>query len=223
MYKNLILIFISIFILYFSIEDFGCMFLSIPTFLVLSYNLSDLSLKIVKKKQKNQTKDKNIEFISMIGVGSIFFVFRDFEQTIGGYELFWKLSFFSLFISLPCVLILSRFYNLYNEKKFYNILSVCICFFLLIPNIGVFMNKHISTGKEKKQEIGINYKYINAKSRGDSYEIFIKTEYDKNERLDIKKEFYEMICDDQIIVLTLRKGIFGYNYVKKIEKVTTIK
>lgn len=220
MYKNIIIIFISIFILYFSIEDFGYMFLSIPTFLMLSYNLSDLFLKILNKKDKKNTKEKNLEFISMIGVGSIFFVLRDFEQTIGGYELFWKLSFFSLIISAFCVLILSRFYNFKNEKKFYNILSISICFFLLIPNIGIFINKHISTEKERKQEIEINYKYINPQSRGsDNYEIFIKSDYDKNERLDIKKEFYESISDNQIVVLTLREGILGYNYVKKIEKI----
>jgi hypothetical protein len=220
MYKNLILIFISISILYFSIEDFGFMFLSIPTFLILSYNLSDFVLKIVKKKEMKKTKEKNLEFISMIGVGSIFFVLRDFEQTIGGYELFWKLSFFSLIISIFCVFILSRFYNLNNEKKFYNILSISICFFLLVPNIGIFINKYINKEKERKQEIEINYKYINPGSRGsETYEIFIKTDFDKNERLDIKKEFYESISNNQIVVLTLSKGILGYNYVKKIEKI----
>ena len=156
----------------------------------------------------------------MIGVCSVFFVARDFEQTIGGYDLFWKLSFFSLIIIILCVLILNKFYNFKNEKRFYNLLSVSICFFLLTPNIGIFINKHISIEKERKQEIEINYKYINPQSRGsDTYEIFIKTDYDKNERLDIKKEFYESISNNQIVVLTLGKGILGYNYVKKIEKI----
>jgi len=222
MYKNIIIILISIFILYFSIEDFGYMFLSIPTFLMLSYNFSDLFLKIVNKKDDKNTKEKNLEFISMIGVGSFFFVLKDFEQTIGGYELFWKLSFFSLLISVFCVLILSRFYTFKNEKKFYNTLSISICFFLLIPNIGIFINKYISIEKARKQEIEINYKYINPNSKGsDSYEIFIKTDFDDNERLDIKKEFYESISDNQIVVLTLKKGILGYDYVEKIEKLTT--
>jgi hypothetical protein len=219
MYKNIILILISIFILYFSIEDFGYMFLSIPTFLILSYNLSDLFLNIVNSKEKENKKDKNFEFVSMIGVVSILFVIRDFEQTIGGYILFWKLSYLSLTFSILCVYILNSFYNFRNEKRFYNILSISICFFLLIPNIGIFINKHISIEKERKQEIEINYKYINPQSRGsDTYDIYIKTDYDKNERLDIKKEFYESISNNQIVVLTLRKGILGYNYVKKIEK-----
>lgn len=220
MYKNIILILILIFILYFSTEDFGYMFLSIPTFLILSYNLSDLFLKIVNKRDNKSKKEKNLELISLIGVLSIFFVLRDFEQTIGGYELFWKLAFFSLIISVFCILILSRFYNFNNEKRFYNILSISICIFLLIPNIGIFINRHISNEKEIKQELEINYKYINPGSRGsDSYEIFIKTDFDKNERLDIKKEFYESINNNQIVVLTLSKGILGYNYVKKIEKI----
>ena len=200
------------------------MFLSIPTFLILSYNISDLFLKIVNKKEKKNKKDKNFEFISMIGVVSVLFVIRDFEQTIGGYILFWKLSYLSLIFSILCVFILNSFYNFRNEKRFYNILSISICFFLLIPNIGIFINKHISTEKERIQEIEINYKKINPQARGnDSYEIFFRPEYDKNERLDIKKEFYESITDNQIVALTLTKGILGYNYVKNIEKIDSRK
>lgn len=223
MYKNLLLIFISIFILCFSIEDFGYMFLSIPTFLILSYNLSDLFLKIVNKKERKIKKDKNLEFISLIGVVSTLFVIRDFERTIGGYVLFWRLSYLSLIFSILCVFVLNCFYNFQNEKRCYNILSISICFFLLIPNIGVFINKHISTEKETIQEMGINYKKINPHSRGnDSYEIFFRTKYDENERLDIKKEFYESITDNQIVALTLTKGILGYDYVKSIEKVDRV-
>ncbi|EOG6905665.1 hypothetical protein ACLH3R_002289 [Flavobacterium psychrophilum] len=181
-------------------------------------------MKIVNSKEKENKKEKNFEFISMIGVVSILFVIRDFEQTIGGYILFWKLSYLSLTFSILCVFILNSFYNFRNEKRFYNILSISICFFLLIPNIGIFINKHISTEKERIQEIKINYKKINPQARGnDSYEIFLLTEYDKNERLDIKKEFYETITDDQIVALTLSKGILGYNYVKNIKKIDSRK
>jgi hypothetical protein len=219
MYKNIILIFISIFILYFSIEEFGYLFLSMPIFLILSYNLSDLFLKFVDKTENKNKRDKNFELICMIGIVSIFFTLRDFEQTIGGYVLFWKLSFFSLIFSVLCVFILNKFYDFRNEKRFYNIVSISICFFLLIPNIGIFINKNVSNQTENKQKIEINYKNINHHSRGeDSYEIFIKTEYDNNERLEIEKEFYESIHDNQIVLLTVKKGILGYNYVLKIEK-----
>jgi hypothetical protein len=219
MRKNTILLFISALILNFSTKEFGYMFLSIPMFLTFSYNVSDLSLKLFDRTEKTIKKSKNLEFISMIGVVSLLFVLRDFEQTIGGYVLFWKLSFLSLFFSVACVLILNKFYNFNNEKRFYNLLSISICFFFLIPGIGIFINKNISLEKENKQVVEINYKKINHQSRGsDSYEIFFKTEYDKNERLDIKKEFYESISDNQKVVLTMRKGILGYHYVKKAEK-----
>lgn len=217
MYKNIALIFISFFFLISSIKEFGNMFLSIPSFLILSYNLSDLSLKLINKKRTIHKKSKNFELISLIGIISTLFVIRDFEQTLGGYILFWKLAFFSLIFSICCVIVLNHYYNFNNEKRFYNILGVSICFFLLVPNIGVFINK-ISSTEVSKQHIQINYKKMTERSRGgDSYNIFIHTEFDKNERLDISKDLYNSISNKQKIVLKLSKGILGYNYVQKIE------
>ena len=146
---------------------------------------------------------------------SILFVIRDFEQTLGGYILFWKLAFFSLLFSVCCVLILNYYYNLKEEN--YNIFGISICFFLLVPNVGVFINKNFNN-EVVKQHLHINYKEITKRSRGgDSYNIFIHTEFDKNERLDISEEFYNSINNDQAVILTLSKGILGYYYVQKIE------
>ncbi len=217
MYRSIILITISAFILFFSIQDFGFMFLSIPIFLTLSYNLSDFSLRILSKKRNTIKKNKNIEFLSFVGIISSLFTLRDFEQTIGGYNLFWKLAFLSLIFSLICISILNKHINFDNEKRFYNILSVCICFFLLLPNLGIFINKYVSLETENKQITTINYKQ-ESHSRSTSYSIFIRTEFDKNERLDVNKDFFNSITNNQIIVLTLKKGILGYNYVSKIEK-----
>lgn len=217
MYKTIIFIIISGFILFFSIQDYGYMFLSIPIFLTISYNLSDFFLRV--SNNNNIKKNKNIEFLAFVGVISVLFTLRDFEQTIGGYILFWELAFFSLTFSLICTLILNKYFNFNNKKRFYNILSICICFFFLIPNLGVFINKYFSNEKENKQIIPINYKKEIGHSRGSSsYAIFIKTEFDPDERLDVKEEFYNSITNNQIIVLTLKKGILRYNYVSKIEK-----
>ncbi|MGG5208353.1 hypothetical protein ACQWU4_05345 [Chryseobacterium sp. MIQD13] len=72
----------------------------------------------------------------------------------------------------------------------------------------------------KKERIEINEKKISNGSRGSkTYVIFIRTEYDKNERLSISQEFYESISNNQLIELTLAKGILGYDYVDKIKKV----
>lgn len=217
MHRSIILITISAFILFFSIQDFGFMFLSIPIFLTLSYNLSDFSLRILSKKRNTIKKNKNIEFLSFVGIISSLFTLRDFEQTIGGYNLFWKLAFLSLIFSLICISILNKHINFDNEKRFYNILSVCICFFLLLPNLGIFINKYVSLETENKQITTINYKQ-ESHSRSTSYSIFIRTEFDKNERLDVNKDFFNSITNNQIIALTLKKGILGYNYVSKIEK-----
>ena len=83
--------------------------------------------------------------------------------------------------------------------------------------MGVFINKNFKT-EILKQHIQINYKKMTERSRGgDSYNIFIHTEFDKNERLDVSKEFYDSISNNQKVILTLTKGILGYNYVQKIE------
>jgi len=89
---------------------------------------------------------------------------------------------------------------------------------MLIPSVGIFINTNISNEIEKQQTNKINYKKISKGRKGvRNYELFIKTEYDNNERLDVKKDLYEAIRDDNEIVLTLRKGIFGYDYITEFE------
>jgi len=219
MKKNIIIIVVCSIMLWFTIYEFGYLFLSIPSFIMLSYYLSDLFLKITDKKQdKKRELSKNFQFIFFIGLFPSLFVLRYFENTIGGYNLFWKLAFFSLVFTVLTAIILNQYFNFSWEFKFGNLLSICICYFLLIPSVGVFMNTHFFEEGERKEETIINYKKINKKARGgDSYELFIKTEYDNNERLDAEKELYEAIKEDNHIVLTLQKGILGYDYVAKIE------
>lgn len=105
MYKNILLILLSSCTIYFSIDKFGYLFLSIPAFLLLSYNLSDLALKIVHTKDNKTKKEKNLEFFVFFGLLPIIFFIRDFEQTIGGYVFFWQLVFCSLLFSITTVLI----------------------------------------------------------------------------------------------------------------------
>jgi hypothetical protein len=89
---------------------------------------------------------------------------------------------------------------------------------MLIPSVGIFINTNISNEIEKQQTNIINYKKISKGRKGvRNYELFIKTEYDNNERLDVKKDLYEAIRDGNEIVLTLRKGIFGYDYITKFD------
>ena len=219
MKKNFINIVVCSILLWFTINEFGYLFLSISSFIMLSYYLSDLFLKITDKKQdKKRELSKNFQFIFFIGLIPSLFVLRYFENTIGGYNLFWKLTFFSLVFTVLTAVILNRYFNFSWESKFGNLLSICICYFLLIPSVGIFMNTQSFEEGERKEETIINYKKINKKTRGgDSYELFIKTQHDSNERLDVEKELYEAIKEDNHIVLTLRKGILGYDYVAKIE------
>lgn len=219
MKKNIIIIVVCSIVLWFTIHEFGYLFLSIPSFIILSYYLSDLFLKITDQKKENKRElSKKFQFIFFIGFFLFFFVFRDFEDTIGGYNLFWKLTFLSLVFTLLTAVILNRYFNFNWESKFNNVFSICLCYFLLIPNVGIFMNTHIFKEGERKEKTIINDKKISKKTKGgNSYYFFIKTQYDNNERLDVKKELYEAIKDDNRIILTLRKGILGYDYVAKIE------
>ncbi len=220
MSKNIIAILISILILLFSVQDFGYMFISLPFFVLLSYNLSDLILKFNNKKLGKRT-DKNFEWIPLIPLFIILLFGRYFENTIGGYELFWRSAFVSLIFSVLTVYILSFYYTFNDDKlKRNNILGLCLFFLLLIPSLSIYINYRFSISSDKKERIEINKKYINKGSKGGtSYEIFIKTEFDKDERLDIDKELYEKISDNQLIELTLSEGILGYNYVENIKAI----
>ena len=89
---------------------------------------------------------------------------------------------------------------------------------MLIPSVGIFINTNISNEIERKETIIINYKTETKKTKGGySYFLFIKTKYDSNERLDVQKQLYEAIKDDNEIILTLRKGILDYDYITKFD------
>jgi hypothetical protein len=220
MSKNIVAILISILILFFSVKDFGFIFISLPIFVFLSYNLSNLILQFSSKKL-DKRKTKNFEWIFLIPLFIILIFGRYFENTIGGYELFWKSAFASLIFSSSAVYILSLYYSFSNDKpKINNVLSLSIFFLLLIPSLSIYINYRFSISPDRKEIVEINEKYINNGSKGGkSYEIFIKTRFDTNERLEISREFYDEISNiNQNVELTLSKGVLGYDYVKKIEK-----
>lgn len=220
MSKNIIAILISILILFFSVKDFGFIFISLPNFVLLSYNLSNLILQFSSKKL-DKRKTKNFEWIFLIPLFIILILGRYFENTIGGYELFWKSAFASLIFSSSTVYILSLYYNFSNDKpKIDNVLSLSIFFLLLIPSLSIYINYRFSISPDRKEIVEITEKYINNGSKGGkSYEIFIKTRFDTNERLEISRRFYDEISNiNQNVELTLSKGVLGYDYVKKIEK-----
>jgi hypothetical protein len=219
MAKNIFLIVLCGIVLLCTINEFGYLFMSVPSFVILSYNLSELILKIIHKKgQPKRELNKNFQYILFIGLIPSVFVFRYFENTIGGYNLFWKLVFLSLIFNSLFVVILNSYLNSNDGSKSNNIFCICLCTFMLIPSVGIFINTKISNEIEKQQTNIINHKKISKSSKGvRNYELFIKTQYDSNERLDVKKELYEAVKDENEIVLTLRKGILGYDYITKFD------
>lgn len=219
MKQNIIIIVLCSIVLSFTINEFGYLFMSIPSFVILSYNLSDLILKIIHKRhQPKRELNKNFQYILFIGLIPSLFVFRYFENTIGGYNLFWKLVFLSLIFNSLIVVILRRYLNSNGESKSNNVFCICLCTFMLIPSVGIFINTKIFNEIERKETIIINYKTETKKTKGGySYFLFIKTKYDSNERLDVQKQLYESIKDDNEIILTLRKGILGYDYITKFD------
>lgn len=220
MLKNIAIVLICLLILFFSVQDFGYMFISLPIFVLMSYNLSELIL-LFSNKKIGKKPVKNFELIFLIPLFIILIFGRYFENTIGGYELFWKSAFASLIFSSSTIYVLSFYYNFNNNKtKRNNVLSLSIFFLLLIPSLSVFINYRFPISADKKDRIEINKKHINNGSKGGkSYEIFIKTKFDKNERLSVDEEFYESISNNQLIELTLAKGILGYDYVDDIKAI----
>ena len=215
MIKNLLLIFISILVLSFSLKEFAMMFISIPTFMIMSYNVSD-SILNTTKSNGDKKLIKNFELIMLIGVVSLIFFVRDFEYTIGGYRMFWELSFLSILFCGTFIYLLRINYNLNHTSKFNNLLSICIFWFFIVPSSGMFLNKFVGINQEIKEIKLIKSKEIIKSTRGNrlNYYIYVKTEFDDEERLEITKELYESKTKN--VELSLKKGILGYNYVTKI-------
>lgn len=219
MKKNILLILLSVILIFASIKEVGYFFISIPSFFLLSYNLSDIIVKINSKRSRKLIGGK-FEYIFLPALICVLVFGKYYENTLGGYELFWKLAFSGLILNILTIFVLSFFYSFDSVKKVYNILSLCIFFTLLVSSLGVFINYKFAASNERQERIEINKKYINNGSKGGkSYEIFIKTKYDNDERLSISKELYDNISNNQLIELTLSEGALGYDYVKKIKKI----
>lgn len=218
MKTNILLIILAVFVLYFTKAEFEYLFLFIPSVLLLSYHLCELVLKVKNSKRSKKIKEnKYIEHVFYIGILSIFFSASTYENTIGGFELFWKFSYLSILVTLLVVLILNQFYIMDEGSK--NILSVCICFSFLIPNTAVLVNRYNYYKPEVKNEMAVNYKEISKSNKGgiSSYQLFITTKYDSNERIEVRKEVFDVVDKGKIVVLTSRRGIMGYHYITQVE------
>lgn len=219
MKKQLAYIILSILLLSISIKKFEYLSISICLFLLLSYTLSDLVLNHLNQRKQKNKKYINMEWIGIIGVLLSLYPSYYFENTIGGYKLFWISAFCSLLLNIFLVICLNIFIDFTNEKKFYNLLSLCMFSFAIFSALPVFINAKFSNDSPKIQTLEINRKYLNKSAKGSiEYEIFIKTQYDADERLKIDKELYEEISNKDIVKITSEKGILGFDYVTKIEK-----
>ncbi|WP_265129901.1 hypothetical protein [Chryseobacterium oranimense] len=219
MRKKILVIVASLLVLFFSLRDLGYIFISLPVFILLAYSISNLITELIDKKKNRIKKEKDFEYLFLFGLVPFLLFGKYYENTIGGYELFWKLAFTSIIFTGVTILVLNFLYNFNSHKKRNNILSIVIFFFFLVPAIGILINKQFTTGTDRKEKIEINRKYINKGSRGsESYEIFIKTRFDEDERLEISENLYKNISDNQIVELNLSRGILGYDYVEKVKK-----
>lgn len=220
MIKNILAILISIGILFFSLKDFIYTAISIIAFFSLSYYLCDVILQLSKKTVKKMRRIKYLEYLFLFAIIPFLVFGRHFENTIGGYELFWKLIFVSLICTCISVFLLNYFCDFFADNKRDRIFSICILYFLLIPAIGILINQKIITSEINKEIVEIVEKdfSVSLKSSSETYYIFIKTKFDK-ERLEVTKELYDSVSDYQYftVKLTLVKGFLGYDYVKKIE------
>ena len=218
MKKNL-LILILLTVFFFLFKEFWYIYIiSVSLFVVFSYNICVLSIKMFSKENLSEKKEKNIEYVVLIAIFSSIFLMRYFENTIGGYILFCKLAFGSVVLAVLIVLILNRFIHFNINKINHNILSICISTFVLIPSLGAMLNAKFYRLKTT-EIVEINRKDIIKGKYSDSYAIFIKTKYDSDEILEIDENFYDKISNNQTVKLHAVKGILGYNYIWKIEAV----
>lgn len=236
-YKRLLYIGICIIPIIIFADDKGTFRLvPLPFFLFGMYQLIQiigLSQLIVddffppKTLYEKTTKpfDKFIYYFSFIlffiGLISLIFEIRNFDNTINGTKLFWTAGLIGIAIAIIVTIILklTRPSVYYESKRRYTVhFGFFVGLFLLSTSLTSFVNHHFA------DNIKICKKYIierksTSSGRRTEYFLYLKIDNNNEERFSVGKTRYENYEEGEEIELCMVKGKFGFNYVKEFNKV----
>ncbi|MEO5967754.1 MAG: hypothetical protein ABIP69_05805 [Ferruginibacter sp.] len=169
--------------------------------------------------------DKFVYYFSsvlfFIGLLSIIFEIKKFDNTIHGTTLFWTAGFIGIVLAIILTTIL-KFTNpsvYYESRRRYTVhFGLLIGMFLVTISITGFINHYFAN----KEKICKNYIIIRkgiSGGRGKEYFINLKLGSNNEERFSIGKTRFDNFNEGEEIELCMVKGKFGFDYVTDFNKI----
>ncbi|MHC0442607.1 hypothetical protein [Flavobacterium sp. 3-210] len=178
----------------------------------------------VSDEKKAKSFDKSVYYFSttlfFIGLISLLFEIRNFENTINGAKLFWLggLTGIVVAIILTIILKLTTPSVYYESKRRYTVhLGLFIGFFLTSTALTSFVNHYFSYPTAFYKNYKIESKSISG-GRSTEYFFFLRMENGYEERFSVGKTKYNNFEEGEEIKLGLLKGKLGFDYVTAFKK-----
>lgn len=169
--------------------------------------------------------DKFIYYFSMTLFfgGLVFEIFeiRVIDNTINGTTFFWKSAFIGLAIAALLTIILKLTNSsVYDESsRRYSVhFGLFIGFFLFVPAIASYINHTYSENNENCKAYEIVRKSTGGKRNKSSW-LFLKIDYNSEERFDVSRSFYDKVSEGGQVKLCTKKGKLGYEVVESFKRI----
>lgn len=175
-------------------------------------------------EKKTKPFDKFIYYFSstlfFVGLISLIFEIRKFDNTINGIKLFWTAGLVGVIIAIFLTIILKiGFPSVYYEsKRRYTVhFGLFLGLFLLSTSVTGFVNHHFAdqTTFYKKYTI---IRKCTSSGRSTEYFFYLPMENNNEERFSVGKTLYNNFEEGEQIELCMQKGRLGFNYVTEFKK-----
>lgn len=237
-YKRLIYIVLCVIPIFLFANETGTYRLvPLPFFLLGMWNLimivqfsqsiiDDFFPPKIKFERTAKTFDKFAYYFSstlfFVGLISLIFEIRNFDNTIHGTKLFWTAGGIGISLAILITYILKTTNpSIYFEsKRRYTVhFGLFIGLFLLTTSIAGFTNHYFADGNKICKKYTIKRKGISG-SKTKEYFINLKLEDNSEERFTITKSKFDNFNEGEEIELCIFRGKFGFDYVTEFNKLT---
>jgi hypothetical protein len=154
-----------------------------------------------------------------IGLCSLIFEIRNFDNTINGTRLFWTAGFVGIGLALVITLALKFFQpSVYDEsKRRYTVhFGLFIGSFLFTTALAGFVNHRFAEPTYICKTYQIKRKDTSS-SRSKEYFIFLIMDGNKAERFSIDQTLYDLCNKGEQMKLCMFKGTLGFYYVTEFK------
>ncbi|MFV0146063.1 hypothetical protein OBJ68_12795 [Empedobacter falsenii] len=236
-YKKLLYIGLCIIpILLFADNNDSFKLVPLPFFLFGMYQLIQiigLSQLIIddffppKTYSEKETKpfDKFIYYFSstllFVGLFSLIFEIRNFDNTINGIKLFWTTGLVGVLIAILLTIILKIGFPsvYYDSKRRYTVhFGLFVGLFLLSTAVLGFVNHHFADQTTFCKKYPIKRKSTSS-GRSTEYFFYLLMENNNEERFSVHKTLYNNFDEAEQIEVCMQKGKLGFNYVTEFKKI----